>query len=74
LINVREQDNRVRGPAFCAADGQVEYSGIYEARFHDALGKVQFRQPDLIPITVDVPEDYGISRSIRRGSDSEALS
>ena len=74
LIGVREQEGRLRGPAFCAADGQVEYSGTYEARFHEALAEVQFRRPDLIPITVDVPEDYGISRSFRRGSDSEALS
>jgi hypothetical protein len=62
------------GSVFCAADGQVEYSGTYEARFYDALAEVQFRQPDLIPVTVDIPEDYGIARSFRRGSDSEALS
>ena len=47
---------------------------MYEARFHEVLCEVQLRRPDLIPFMVDVPEDYGIARSFRRGSDSEALS
>jgi hypothetical protein len=73
LIEVREREGRVRGPAFCAQDGKVEYSGTYEACFHEILGEIQLSRPDLIPVNVDVPEDYGIGRSFRRGSDSEAL-
>jgi hypothetical protein len=60
LINVRESEGRVRGPAFCAEDGKVAYSGTFEAQFHETLEEVQSRRPDLIPVTVDVPEDYGI--------------
>lgn len=74
LIKVKEQENHMRGPAFCAADGQVEYFGTYEACFYDVLGKVQFRQPDLIPVTINIPEDYGMSHFFRWGSGSEALS
>jgi hypothetical protein len=73
LIDVRLREERTRGPAFCDKDGKVSYSGVYETYFHEALTDVQVRRPDLIPETVDVPEDYGVGRSFRRGSDSEAI-
>jgi hypothetical protein len=73
LIEAREREGRVRGPAFCAQDGKAEYSRTYEACFHEVLGEIQLSRPDLIPLNVDVPEDYGVGRSFRQGSDSEAL-
>jgi hypothetical protein len=40
--------------------------------FFDRLEQVQLNRPDLIPSNEDVVEDYGIYRSFRRGSTSEA--
>jgi hypothetical protein len=73
LVEVRFQEGRTRGPAFCEADGKVSYSSIFEPWFHEVLIEVQARRPDLIPSSVDVAEDYGVGRSFRRGSDSEAV-
>ena len=39
----------------------------------DRVARVQSSFPDLIRESVDVHEEYGISRSFRRGSNSEAL-
>jgi hypothetical protein len=46
---------------------------VYEACFYEVLIKVQSRRMDLIPALLDVVEDYGVGRSFRQGSDSEAL-
>jgi hypothetical protein len=73
LIDTRDGEARTRGPAFCDEEGKVTYSGVYEPFFHEVLTEVQLRRPDLIPESVDVPEDYGVGLSFRRGSDSEAI-
>jgi hypothetical protein len=73
LIEVREREGWVRGPAFCTWDGKAEYSTTYEACFHDVLREIQMSRPDLIPVNVNVAEDYGLGRSFRQGLDSEAL-
>ena len=57
----------------CDEDGKATYSRAYETSFHEVLIEVQSRRPDLIPASVDVAEDYGVGRSFRRGSDSEAM-
>jgi hypothetical protein len=53
--------------------GKMVYSGVYESRFFEILSEIQEVNKELIPETVDVVEDYGIGRSFRRGSDSEAI-
>ena len=73
LVEVRAREGRTRGPAFCDAMGKMVYSGVYESRFFEILSEIQEVNKELIPETVDVVEDYGIGRSFRRGSDSEAI-
>jgi hypothetical protein len=73
LVGAREREDRIRGPAFCDLQGQVEYSRSYEQAFYEVLEEVQRDRPDLIPTSVDVGEDFGLGRSFRRGSDSEAI-
>ena len=41
-------------------------------RVHDQLLKVQYNYPNVIPTSVDVQEEYGISRSFRRGATTQA--
>ena len=45
----------------------------FEKAFYGVLEEIQVLRPDLIPDTVDVKEDYGILRSLRRGVTSHAL-
>ena len=72
LIRVRAAEGRTRGPAFCDEMGRVEQSRTYDAVFHDMLERVQARRPDLIPLTVNVRNDFGVSRTLRKGSTSVA--
>ena len=44
----------------------------FEDPFMEILEEVQTQRPDLIPPEVDVREDYGILRSLRRGSCAHA--
>ena len=44
----------------------------FEATMFDVLREVQVRRPDLIPADIDVEEEYGISRSLRKGSNTTA--
>ena len=46
----------------------------FEVPIFDRLDQIQRERPDLIDPLVDVGEEYGLSRSYRRGSDSRALS
>jgi hypothetical protein len=73
LVDARFREGRTRGPAFCDEKGHVSYSSVYEPKFHEVLIEVQANNPNLIPASVDVAEDYGVGRSFRRGSDSEAV-
>jgi hypothetical protein len=73
LVDARFQEGRTRGPALCDEKGNVSYSSVYEPSFHEVLNEVQARNTSLIPTSVDVVEDYGVGRSFRRGSDSEAV-
>jgi hypothetical protein len=71
LVEVRAQEQRVRGPAFSARDGTSLYAW-YERELLDRITVVQQREPDLVEVDVVVSEEYGISRSFRRGATSEA--
>jgi hypothetical protein len=72
LVKVREAEGRVRGPLFCGKDGRVARTKEYEETFHELLFEIKEARPDLIPAEVDVFEDFGLSRSLRRGSATTA--
>jgi hypothetical protein len=72
LIEVREKAGRVRGPAFCDRAGGVAGSQAYDAGFVERLLELQAARPELIPQEVDIGEQFGLSRSFRRGSTSVA--
>ena len=68
----RRSEGRSHGPVFADRWGQVVNPRLYE---NIILGKLQILKEtrrDLIPDTVSVYEDYGISRSFRRGSNTHA--
>ena len=61
-----------RGPLFRTKAGQPIRAGAMEMQFFTRLETVQMLRPDLIPEQVDVCDVYGVSRSFRRGSTTEA--
>jgi len=70
LIEVREKVGRLQGPAFCDRAGEVALSYTYDLGFVERLLTLQAARPDLIPAEVDISEQFGVSRSFRRGSTS----
>lgn len=72
LVRVRESEGRTQGPAFCDHDGNKEKTSVYNDVISEALLRVQARRGDLIPDGVEVLEEYGLSRSFRRGSTTQA--
>jgi hypothetical protein len=72
LIEVREQEGRVQGPAFCDAHGEIARALVYEEAIITRLVAVQERSPETIAKEVNLMEEFGISRSFHRGSTSTA--
>ncbi len=60
------------GPAFSDAAGQPLSSRWLEVEILDRFYSIQTAKPHIIPPDVQVYEEYGISRSFRRGSTTEA--
>lgn len=61
-----------RGYVFRNSDqSKIKCSSI-ESKFHSRLEKIKQGHPELISEETDVAEEYGVSRSFRRGATSEA--
>jgi len=74
LVEVREREGRLHGPAFCNKAGEIARSLDYETGFIDRLLDLQATSPGVIPPDVDIAEQFGVSRSFRRGATSVARS
>jgi hypothetical protein len=72
LLQVRESQGRVHGPAFCDKQGKVASARVYESALMERLQQVQNTTRGVIPEDVEVFENFGISRSFRRGATSTA--
>lgn len=72
LIEVRRVQGCVKGPAF--ADPRTGGVPVdwYEREILERFQWIQQRRPDIIPPEVQVLEEFGLSRSFRRGATSEA--
>ena len=68
-----EQMGYSRGPLFrdLETGGKLK-SSVFEPRLFQRLITVQNTRPDLIGAGVDIEEQYGVSRSFRRGATSRA--
>ena len=56
----------------CEEDGMLINANKLDDTFHEQLAKVQAMHPHLIDLSVDVSKEYGIPRSMYRGSHSQA--
>jgi hypothetical protein len=72
LVQVRDQEGRTHGPAFCDKAGGIARAFEYEAGFIERLLEIQVADPEAISPDVDINEQFGISRSFRRGAISVA--
>ena len=70
VCNILVDENKQSGPAFCHPSGIAIKTIEMDDEFHSQLERVQEKRPDLIPVNVEVREDYSVFRSLRRGSTS----
>jgi len=63
LVDLRDSDNHLHGPAFCDSPGKLLSSRELELDILDRIQLVQEQHPALIPATLIVHDAYGISRS-----------
>jgi len=71
VLDSYEQINVVSGYMFRNPDGTKMKAKEMEPRFHDRLFCIQREQPRLISPELDAVEEYGVSRSFRRGATSD---
>jgi hypothetical protein len=74
LVQGQAHFQRFQGPAFRTHSGSPAFTRDFELDILDRLHSIQQQHPELIPPDVQVYEEYGLSRSFRRGSTSEARS
>ncbi len=72
LVDVREKEGRIQGPAFCDKAGRIAKAQDNEKAIMERLQTVHNLVPGLIPGDIEVTEHFGISRSFRRGATSTA--
>jgi hypothetical protein len=72
LVQVRTMENRNHGPAFADSNNGVISYSVYEREILERFQSIQMERSDIIPADVQVLEEYGLSRSFRRGATSEA--
>jgi hypothetical protein len=68
LVQVREREGRIHGPAFCDSAGSTVEAYNYEGAIIARLVEVKDKCSDIIGPDVNLLEDFGVSRSFRRGS------
>jgi hypothetical protein len=67
-----EERRRLNGFVFSDKKGKQAKASTLEPSFFAQLNWVRTRYPDLFPPNVNIEDDYGIPRSGRRGSSTEA--
>jgi hypothetical protein len=73
LLEEYAKANIISGPLFRNKLGSKITAIDFEPQFFDHLEQIQASRPDLIPSSEDITEEYGIYRSFRRVSTSEAM-
>lgn len=72
LVMIREEEGKRQGPAFCDDAGGIAEAYAYDSALVARLVAIQEKSPEVIGPEVDLPEEFGVSRSFRRGSTSTA--
>jgi len=72
LVEEMELRGKVSGWAFIDGRGNQARMGQFGELIYDQLIRIQETRPDLISPHLDVMEEYGLARSFRRGSNTQA--
>jgi hypothetical protein len=72
LVESLLERNRRHGFVYADKKGKQTKASTLEPRFFELLNWVKNRHPDLFPPNVNIEDDFGIPRSCRRGSSTEA--
>lgn len=72
LVTMMTKGGSIHGPAFGDGKGGIVSARLLEGYLMDKLQQVKDTQPGVIPSDMDCFEDFGISRSFRRGATSTA--
>jgi hypothetical protein len=72
VVEAYREMGKVQGWVYRDANGAPAKQGAFEAEFFEILREIQVRRPELIHPDVDVPDVYGMSRSLRRGYTTHA--
>ncbi len=73
LLQIYEEKGINHGPLFRGADGRRCKAGDFETQFFERLEYIKLAKPQLMSTVEDITEEYGVSRSFRRGATSEAV-
>lgn len=78
LVQLRTREGRTKGPAICDSEGIQLSTRILNARFVECLCDILEESPELFLANIknagDIETWYNVFRSLRRGSNSRALS
>jgi hypothetical protein len=72
LIQIREEEGCLLGPAFGHKDGSVALMREYDALLHHFLEMIQKENPNLIADSDDIQANYGFSLTFRRTAEGRA--
>jgi hypothetical protein len=72
LIEERELQGRTRGWAFIDQNGNQAPMGYFTDAIMDQLQQIQDLHPELIAAGINIMEEFGLARSFRRGSNTQA--
>jgi len=71
-VEVWREAGRTHGPAFGGRRGEVLEAGFIEEKIVDILYELRAKSSGVVPQDVDFGEEFGISRSFKRGATSTA--
>lgn len=73
LLDLYQEKGVNHGPLFRRMDGQRCKATDFESQFFERLEFIKITKPVLMGNTDEISEEYGVSRSFRRGATSEAV-
>ena len=75
LVRLLREEGKTNCPAFCDEEGYQLSTLDLEAVMHPVIRKLQSdpAYPDAVPAGLNVEESFRMARSLRRGSENEAL-
>jgi hypothetical protein len=73
LLQIYHEMGINHGPLFRGTNGHRSRAGDFEANFFERLEYIKISKPHLMCNVEEISEEYGVSRSFRRGATSEAV-